>query len=874
MSKNHLHMDKFLAGAITATMVATAVTPVAAAEPIDFSDVNKNNSHYPNIIQAAERGLMTGFEGKFNPGQTMTRGQVVKALGKYIINEEELSLDAYVKKHNLLEKVTPFNDVPANTKDQELFKYSLIVKENGVFTGDQNHLKPTDNILRQQMSKVLVEAFNLEDIEGVEANVVDLDRVQNQYKNYVAILSKHQITKADDNNFNPTGNLLRQQMASFLNRAYDVIHSDEVQVTEVKTIEPVNTTILQTNDVDDDYKTTYKLAVHYLDENKKPIAQDNLPEDLHVTFVDNKDVFNEDGTIKNASKIGAKNGEIKVVATVTSASQQLALTKEFTVDIIAAADYATITEIALLNGDVTVNTAVVGDQLTLIPRKVVQNDGTKLDATKESNPDTIEWNKQVGLVSSSHTELLAIEYDGQTIKLNPIAKGKATISIVLNSGYIFTKTFEVESVARIAAKATATDLTVSTTENQEQLDVVVTDQYGDPVYNESIYAHPSTNQITTAPSLVKTNKEGKASFQVTANESGTVKISTNEDATKVGLATSNVTFVEAGAVTNYDLRIHAKSKSKDATLDVNDPKDDALKLDFVGKDKNGVIAKVYNKDQMGTTYQVTSTDKNVATASIAEDGTIDVLPKLAGTTTISVKEGNIVRANFKVTVNDTTPILDQLKLRSNATLTAKENETYKLTDEKIAELIEVKDFEVKYDKDIKPLTVKNGEKTYGYVDFITSNSSLLTVSNGNTITTTNQFNKDHLGASLIFRLVDTNEEVINSTSLELTYDNIAPDAPIFTATPVTNDNYKNYTLSGTAEAGSTVAIALAIDENDEKTVEVIADKAGNWATETIDLSKLNGAEEEATIHLLATATDAAKNKSAVAETTITYPTNS
>lgn len=61
-------MNKFLTGAVTAAMVSTAITPVAAADnEIEFSDVDASSSHYPNIIQAAERGLMTGFEGKFNP---------------------------------------------------------------------------------------------------------------------------------------------------------------------------------------------------------------------------------------------------------------------------------------------------------------------------------------------------------------------------------------------------------------------------------------------------------------------------------------------------------------------------------------------------------------------------------------------------------------------------------------------------------------------------------------------------------------------------------------------------------------------------------------------------------------------------------------
>lgn len=233
-------MNQFLAGAITATMVASAVAPVVAAadEKIDFTDIQKSSSHYPNVIQAAERGLMTGIgNGKFDPIKVMSRGQVVKALGKYVIGQEGLSLDDYVEKHDLLNKVKPFDDVTLNHKDTELFKFSLVVKNAEVFTGDQNKLKPQNNILRQHMSKVLVNAFNLEDIKDKNANVTDLNTIPEQYKEYVEILAKHEVTQSIDGKFRPSEHLTRQQMASFLNRAYDAAH--ETFTMQVKALNQV-----------------------------------------------------------------------------------------------------------------------------------------------------------------------------------------------------------------------------------------------------------------------------------------------------------------------------------------------------------------------------------------------------------------------------------------------------------------------------------------------------------------------------------------------------------------------------------------------------------------------------------------------------------
>lgn len=262
MAKNKANMKKFVTGAITATMVASAVAPVAAlADTVDFSDVPTDSSHYPNIVKAAERGLMTGYaDGTFKPTLTMNRGQVVKALGKYIVGQEDVTLDAYLEKHDLVKNVTPFEDVPATHVDQELFKYSLVVKDAEAFTGNQNYLNPTNDITRQQMAKVLVNAFDLKDIADVEADVADMDTVFGEYKEYVSILSKHEVTKADDGKFRPAESVTRQQMASFLNRSYDAVHEDETPevpgvegITSVKAINDKTVEVNFSKEIDADF---------------------------------------------------------------------------------------------------------------------------------------------------------------------------------------------------------------------------------------------------------------------------------------------------------------------------------------------------------------------------------------------------------------------------------------------------------------------------------------------------------------------------------------------------------------------------------------------------------------------------------------------
>lgn len=236
MAKNKAKFNKFLTGAVTATMVAAAVVPTAAAETPSFSDVPTTDTHYKNITQAVERGLFGGHEdGTFKPYNEITRGQVAKVLARYIVKQDgSANLEAYAIKHDLVNKVTPFADVPVTHGDSELVLASGIVKYTGVFTGSNNNLLPSKNITREQMAKVIVNAFGLEDLEGDLSKVKDNDKAQDEFVPFINILSENGVTTEE--NFNPKGTVKRGQVASFLNRAYDVVHADDAVAPEVVSV--------------------------------------------------------------------------------------------------------------------------------------------------------------------------------------------------------------------------------------------------------------------------------------------------------------------------------------------------------------------------------------------------------------------------------------------------------------------------------------------------------------------------------------------------------------------------------------------------------------------------------------------------------------
>ncbi len=81
---------KFVATAATATLVASAIVPVASAK--SFSDVAENNEFQPFIDALSDTGVINGYpDGTFKPGAKLTRGQVVKMLGRWVESQRSRS---------------------------------------------------------------------------------------------------------------------------------------------------------------------------------------------------------------------------------------------------------------------------------------------------------------------------------------------------------------------------------------------------------------------------------------------------------------------------------------------------------------------------------------------------------------------------------------------------------------------------------------------------------------------------------------------------------------------------------------------------------------------------------------------------------------
>lgn len=250
---------KFVATAATATLVASAIVPVASAA--SFKDVSENNEFAPYIDALTEAGIINGYASTntFQPGAALTRGQVVKMLGRWVeSNGVEIPSDWKTKSR--------FTDVPTNHKDQELVKYAALVADEGVFGGAAGKLMAGNNITRQQMAKVLNGAYAavngqslVEIAEGVDnVRIPDLATARAEFEDAIQALMDLEISSTNSGNFRPLENVTRAQFSKFLYNTINFEASD-VAPFEIKAVNSTHVEVIFDKDIENIDKVKFEI---------------------------------------------------------------------------------------------------------------------------------------------------------------------------------------------------------------------------------------------------------------------------------------------------------------------------------------------------------------------------------------------------------------------------------------------------------------------------------------------------------------------------------------------------------------------------------------------------------------------------------------
>lgn len=218
---------KFLAGTVSAAVVASAIAPVASAS---FTDV-AGSVHANDIATLVAKGYIKGYaDGTFKPDKPLTRGEAAIIFSRIL-------KDAGVKAP---EQGAGFPDVPASKA--ELAEAVAIVKAAGVMGGDEKgNFNPNANITREQMAKVVVEAFKLTKPENHTTKITDLDKAGSWAREYIQTLEANGVTKNTE--FAPKQNVTRGQFASFVVRAMDV--KKEVSAADITAVKLVDEKTLE-----------------------------------------------------------------------------------------------------------------------------------------------------------------------------------------------------------------------------------------------------------------------------------------------------------------------------------------------------------------------------------------------------------------------------------------------------------------------------------------------------------------------------------------------------------------------------------------------------------------------------------------------------
>ncbi|MFC5604825.1 S-layer homology domain-containing protein [Sporosarcina koreensis] len=213
---------KFVASAATATLVATAIVPVAsAATASDFTDVNSN--YKDAVTYLVEQGITNGKTATtFGTTQNITRGDAAVFIARAL----KLDVDGA--------KDQGFTDLNNRVKNA----VNAIVEAKIAGGKSDTKFDPDANITRQEMAKMLANAYGLTAKEN--ANFKD---VNSNWIGYVSALKEAGITLGKtETTFAPTANLTRGEFALFMYRAegapaVGVVALSSVKAINAKTIE-------------------------------------------------------------------------------------------------------------------------------------------------------------------------------------------------------------------------------------------------------------------------------------------------------------------------------------------------------------------------------------------------------------------------------------------------------------------------------------------------------------------------------------------------------------------------------------------------------------------------------------------------------------
>lgn len=189
---------------VTALLLCLALFPPNSSAQSKFKDIPDNYWAKKEIEELVSKGIIDGYpDGNFKPEQYVTRAQTAIIIGK------TMQIDTKYRPN------PGFADV--KSKDAA-YPYIAALVERGIFS-KRKKFNPNNPLTREQLAKILVEAFALQGTTKTEFR--DVPKNHWAYKYINTLVSTGITTGKTSDKFDPTGKVTRAQIAVFVKRALD-----------------------------------------------------------------------------------------------------------------------------------------------------------------------------------------------------------------------------------------------------------------------------------------------------------------------------------------------------------------------------------------------------------------------------------------------------------------------------------------------------------------------------------------------------------------------------------------------------------------------------------------------------------------------------
>lgn len=230
-------MKRKMTMALAAMLVASSL-PLHTYAATSFKDINEQPWATSTILSVAEKGLISGYtDGTFRGQNNVTYSEAMQMLYNVMSrtgNLKSVAPNTQVMYQSLL---TSYK-VPMWAQYSTYYGLAaniLTVADVAKFTTNNQSNAATRQDVVMMFGKALSEKYDIMAGTGVKYN--DAYRISDMAMPYVDLMTRLGIVSGDnENNFHPTANITRAEMAVLMNKTYDLLTNELANKGEITAI--------------------------------------------------------------------------------------------------------------------------------------------------------------------------------------------------------------------------------------------------------------------------------------------------------------------------------------------------------------------------------------------------------------------------------------------------------------------------------------------------------------------------------------------------------------------------------------------------------------------------------------------------------------